>query len=441
MDITRRDGLRLAALLAGLGALPVGLGACGTEPGPQVSPADPGTLGLAAADVRRSDGSPADLPDVVASLHGLSGGLFGELARTPGNLVISPYSVVVALAMTLNGALGATAAEMRDVLGVEDVDRFNAGLNALTQHVEGLAGEVQLADGSRGELVLAAANQLFGQRDTTWRKPFLATLAREYGAGMRLVDYTANVEGARGLINSWTAEQTRERIPEIVPEGVLDGLTRLVLVNALYLKAPWSEPFEPELTTPAVFRTAAGARVEVPMMHRGLASTGFTSGPGWVGVRLPYAGDGLAMTILLPDDSAMPALIDRVSGGELPQMLAGHRPTGVLLTMPRWEFRTASPLREALVGLGMPTAFDRVEADFAGMTTDEELHVSAVLHEGFIAVNEEGTEAAAATAAVMAGTSMPVFEQTVVVDRPFLFVIHDLEHGTPLFLGRVDDPS
>ena len=443
MEITRREGLRLLAVLGGLAALPSGLAGCAGDetPGPAgPRPAEPGELEVVTSALSRGRGSAQALPAAAASVASLGAGLFGALRGQPGNLVLSPYSVAVALAMGLNGAAGETAAEMSRVLGADDLSRFNGGLNALTQYVEGLAGRVELSDGTSDDLVLAAANQLFGQRDTTWAEPFLDTLAREYGAGMRLVDYVADPEGARLLINGWTAEQTRDRIPEIVPEGVLDELARLVLVNALYLKAPWDVAFEPERTELRAFRTEDGRSLEVPTMMRGLDTAGYASGDGWEAVRIPYAGRRLAMTVVLPAAGALEDLSGAVAGGGLDAMLSAVRPAPVQLWLPTWEFRTQVGLVEALQGLGMRTAFDPARADFTGMTAEERLHVSAVLHEGFIAVDEAGTEAAAATGLVMAGTSAPVYTE-VVVDRPFLFVIHDVAHGTPLFLGRVVDPT
>jgi serpin B len=440
MDLTRRQSLQVLAALSAVLVSP-GLAACGTGSGRRRAPGGAGEVELVASDVTRSPGSPAAVPDAVASVSALGAGLYAALAATPGNLAFSPYSVTVALAMTLNGARGETAAQMRDVLHAPDLGRLNGGLGALDLHLEGLAGVTRRADGSRSEIALATANALFGQRDTTWQRPFLDALARSYGAGMRLVDYESATEAARALINAWTARQTHDRIPEIVPPGVLDALTRLVLVNALYFKAPWEEPFEPELTQRRSFDTGAGRPVEVDMMTAGLTSAGWGAGDGWQAVRLAYAGGTLAMTVVLPAEGRLDRLSATVAGGGLAGILAAPRPGGVMLSLPAWTFRTQAPLKDVLVGLGMSAAFDENAADFSGMTREARLCVSAVLHEAFVAVDEKGTEAAAATAVVMRETSAPLFEHEVVVDRPFLFVIHDVEHRTPLFVGRVTDPT
>ncbi|MDP3893313.1 serpin family protein, partial [Nocardioides sp.] len=222
-------------------------------------------------------------------------------------------------------------------------------------------------------------------------------------------------------------------------------LTRLVLVNALYLKAPWEEPFEESETGPRPFHLLDGSTVDVDTMTGQLALSRHGTGEGWEAVQLPYAGGELAMTVILPDEGRLADVEARVAAGELDQLLASLGPTMVDLTLPRWTFRSTSPLKDTLATVGMPTAFTD-DADFLGMTSPEtpsperDLLIKDVLHETFIAVDEEGTEAAAATAVVMGLTSAPTYEP-VVVDRSFLFVIHDVEHGTPLFLGRVTDPS
>jgi serpin B len=398
-------------------------------------------LELVTSDVGRSVGQQDAVPQVVAALHAFAGGLYGRLAVEPGNLVLSPYSVAVALGMTLAGAGGRTAAEMRAVLGVTSGARFHGGMNALTTDVEGLAGRQERADGSEAELALAGANQLYGQRGVGWERDFLHLLAREYGAGLRTVDYQNAHEQARSLINDWVAGRTQDRIPELIPAGVLDQMTRLVLVNALYLKAPWEVPFEKFLTAPMPFHREDGSSVDVDTMRQPTLDTTLTRGDGWRAARLPYAGRALAMTLVLPDPGRMREVETVLTAGGLGEVLTVGRPVALDVRLPRWTFRTQAPLNDVLQQLGMHDAFDPGTADFRPMTEEDvDLYVSAVLHEGFIAVDEEGTEAAAATAAVAMACSASVGEPFH-VDRPFLFAIHDVEHGTPLFLGRVNDPS
>jgi serine protease inhibitor len=368
--------------------------------------------------------------------------LFRAMTRQAGNLVCSPYSVAVALAMTRNGARGETADEMDRVLHAPPLEQLNAALNALTQHVEGLAHQRQRPDGSDASVTLDVANSLWGQRGVGWEPAFLDALARSYGAGMRLTDYLGDPEQARHDINLWTGDRTRGRIPELIGPGILNHLTRLVLVNAIYLKAPWATPFLKNGTQDAAFTRADGSHVTVPMMRSDdEAHIGYASGRGWQAVDVPYDPGGLAMAIVVPDQGQLDRVEQALDGAAVHNLLGAFQPTSVSLRLPRWTFRTQVMLNEVLIGLGMPTAFSEARADFRGMTTQQRLLIDAVVHEAFIAVDEQGTEAAAATAVVMRATSAVVPSVEVTVDRPFLFVLHDVETGTPLFIGRVSDPA
>jgi len=399
-----------------------------------------GTAGLATSRVVRTDADGTAVPAVVRALHGFSADLYRQLAQRPGNLVCSPYSVAVALAMTRNGARGTTATEMDRVMHALTLAELNSGLNALTQHLDSRAGVRQRADGSTAKVSLAAANSLWGQQGTTWEQAFLDRLASEYGTGVRLIDYAADADGARQAINAWTSEQTAGKIPDLVPAGALDRLTRLLVVNAIYLKAPWEEPFSSGQTQRAAFTRVDGSHVSVPMMSHVVKSGRHASGPGWQAVDLRYAGSQLAMAVVVPEQGQLADVQRGLDGAWLSRLLAELRPGAVALSLPRWSFRTRAGLGEQLAALGMPTAFTH-QADFAGMTAEEEVAIKAVLHEAFIAVDEEGTEAAAATAVTMGLTSSPPPPLRVSVDRPFMFVIHDVETATPLIVGRVDDPT
>jgi len=429
--LTRRDTLRLAALSSL--ALSGALSGCGS--GEEAVPVTDTTLDLASSDLARTPGLPAAIDDAVVGLHGFAGRLFGK-AAAEGNVVISPFSVAMALGMTVNGARGTTKSEMLDVLGVDDLARFNGGLNALTQELESLAGPVERTDGSKAEVALDSANSLWGQRGTAWVDAFLDELARDYGTGMRQVDFAAT-EAARTLINDWTAAQTHDKIQDLIPPGVLNALTRLVLVNAIYLKAPWEKPFDKALTKQAPFD---GGRVTVPMMTGIEVPATFREGDGWQAATFGYAGGSVAMTIVLPDDGRLGDIEAGLADAGLHAYLDGGEPTTLQVTLPKWTTRTSVGLAEVLAGLGMPTAFDDDRADFSGMTGQEQLCIGAVLHQGYLAVDEEGTEAAAATAVVMRVRGALMVD-SFVVDRPFLYVVHDTAHGTPLFLGRVVDPA
>ncbi|HVK29645.1 MAG TPA: serpin family protein [Nocardioides sp.] len=443
--IDRRDTLRLGLLTLALAGGAGGLAACsgdtdgGLKPAPDV---ELDGIELVSSDVERAAGDTTLVPRVVGGLRLFAGDLYRQLAAEPGNLVLSPYSVAVALGMTLVGAAGTTAAEMREVLHADVLgERWHKGLNAVTAGTDARAGERKRADGSKATIELATANQLFGQQGVGWEADFLDLLAKEYGAGLRAVDYETAPEAARTLINAWVEQQTHDRIVDLVPEGIIDPSTRLVLVNAIYLKAPWEQPFEKSLTATGDFHRLDGSTVSTDLMRRPDVAAGWVSGDGFRAVVLPYAGGELAMTVVLPDDGLFAAVEAELAKGAYGAVLAQRAtPAIVDLTLPRWTFRTAVPLKDALEAMGMPTAFGD-GADFTPMTDEDlDLVIAEVLHQGFIAVDEEGTEASAATAVVMAETAAPVPE-VLVVDRPFLFLIHDTEHGTPLFVGRVTDPT
>jgi serpin B len=432
--LSRRELLR-AGTVAGLAvAAPGLLVACSDKSSPPTPPAA-GGIRLVSSHVARSAADPASMGAGTDAALALAAGLYGQTVGAGGNLGLSPFSAAVALGMTVNGAAGVTRDQMLKVLAAADTGSLDDGLNALTAYVESLAGPV--ADVKGAEIALDSANQLFGQSGEQWEAPFLDGLARSYGAGLREVDFAKATEEARGAVNTWTADQTHDRIPEIVPEGMIDASTRLVLVNALYFKAPWATPFEPSATADAPFHLASGESATVPTMH---GDAGYSEGDGWRAAHLAYAGATLSMTVVLPDEGREHDLDELVSTGGLPDLLV---PAGgaVDLALPKWTFLAKAPLTDALTALGMASAFDADSADFSGMTKQDALFVSSVLQQVFIAVDEKGTEAAAATAVGMSATSAQADPPPpLVVDRPFVFVIHDVEHGTPLFLGKVVDP-
>jgi serpin B len=323
----------------------------------------------------------------------------------------------------------------------------------LERLLESRSGTRRRQDGSIAPLDLAVACSLWGQHDTRWNESFLRRLDETYAGELRRVDYVADAEGARVRINGWTSEQTHARIPELIGTGILDLDTRLVLVNAVYLKAPWEHPFRAAMTQPRRFTRRDGSTVQAPTMSLRIApddaSAGtrprYAQGDGWQAAELSYAGSELAMTVVLPERGRLEQVERAVAAGVLRRAVRALEPVPALeVRLPKWTFRTARSLKDPLSALGMPTAFDDRAADFGGMTDEDRLFISHVLHEAFVAVDEEGTEAAAATAVVMRRTSAgPPPPKPVVlhVDRPFFFVIHDVGSRTPVFVGRVDDPT
>ena len=381
--------------------------------------------------------SPADATAAAASIDAFGLDLLRALARGD-NTVVSPASIAIAVAMAQAGAAGETASQMNAVLHGAG-SGSGAGINALDQALAARNGTFTDAEGHDLTVALRVANTPFAQAGMTLEPSYLDALASRFGAGLRLVDYRRDPEAARNLINAWVKSQTEGRIPRLLAPGILDSLTRLVLVNAIYLKAPWQVPFDAELTGPSPFTLAGGSTVDVPTMAGGLQQLRYAEGSGWKAVELPYAGGSLAMTIVVPDDLA--AFVQHLDAAQFGQITGALAAREVELWLPRFAIRAETDLARTLSALGMPLAFDPQLADFSGITADERLYISAVVHQANISVDEKGTEAAAATAVAMAATAMPADSVMLRVDRPFLFAVRDAPTGAILFLGQVTDPG
>ena len=426
----------MTRFLAGLLALVLAAG-CGTAaPG---SPG-PGDIELAATNIPHLSGTPADASNAGAAVNAFGLDLYAAVAAADpdANLVISPASIAIALSMARAGARGQTAAEMDAVLRDLGTDEHAAWLAALDAALNSRTGTFRDRSGEEQQVTLRIVNAPFAQRGLTLEDPFLDALAERFGAGLRLVDYVAAAEDARRLINAWVADQTEDRIEELLAQGTIDDLTRLVLVNAIYLKAAWQTPFGEEATAPAPFTRLDGSTVDVPMMQGGGALP-YAAGDGWRAVELPYVGGNLAMLVIVPDDLA--AFEPAFDEAALDAIVSGLGSREVILGMPKFGTESQLELNDVLAAMGMPTAFDEVAADFSGITTEERLFIGAVVHQANIDVDEKGTEAAAATAVVMQATAAPHDTVTLTVDRPFLFALRDTDTGAVLFLGRVADPS
>ena len=353
------------------------------------------------------------------------------------NLVFSPASIALALAMTSAGAKGTTLAEIDEVLHITDPTGIHRSMNGLSAHFDSLnQTRDNTLEGGEGtsSVQLSIANSLWGQSGLRFQQAFLDLLAAEYGAGMELVDYLTDPEAARAAINDWVGEQTRERIPELLAEGTITTDSRLTLVNAIYLKANWLDEFDVDATTDETFTTGAGKSVQVKMMHRE-SELAYAEGADWQAVDVPYVFNGLSFTAVMAATADTPP----PTSSEVTAGLARRR---VQLGLPKFDIETATQLGQVLMGLGMEVPFTDA-ADFSGMTTEEQLRISDVIHQANITVDEKGTEAAAATAVVMAATGAPVDEEPVELtfDRPFTFWLRDSETGTVVFVGRVNDPS
>jgi serpin B len=386
------------------------------------------------------DVSESEMRAVAEGNNGFALDLYQRLVEEHSgeNLFYSPYSISLALAMAYAGAQGETAEQMAETLHYAlPQDRlhpaFNALDQALTSRGEGAAGKDD--EGFR----LNIANAMWGQENYGFRDAYLDRLARNYGAGLRVLDFANAPEKARAQINDWVSEETEGKIEELIARGSITPLTRLVLTNAIYFNAAWAEPFSESQTAEGPFRLLDGDEVTVPMMRQ-TTSLGYAEGADYRAVELPYDGRELSMVLVVPDKGGFEGFERALDSQRLPAIIEEIAYRQVALTMPTFEFEAGFGLNGALKALGMPIAFSD-EADFSGMTGSKDLFISDVVHKAFVSVDEEGTEAAAATAVEMAESAMPEEPIEVTVDRPFVFVIRDIETGTVLFVGRVVDPS
>jgi len=380
----------------------------------------------------------ADPTAAAAAVNGFAADLYEQLAaaQPDRNLVFSPASIAIALAMTSAGAKGATLAEMDGVLHITDLAGIHRSMNGLAAAFDACEQSKDLAvEGGEGtqSVKVHIANSLWAQRDLTVAAPFLDLLAAEYGAGLETVDFRADNEGARRAINAWVAGATEDRIPELLAQGALTPDTLLTLVNAVYLKASWAEELFPAQTTGEDFTTSDGRTVTAMMMHTG-GERPYASGDGWQATSLAYAFGDLDMVFAVGDTptTTLP------SGDQLFPQLATNR---VILSFPRFDTSSSFGLGDTLAAMGMATPFSE-RADFSDITADAPLFISDVVHKANITVDEKGTEAAAATAVMMAGTAAPVDPPAeVVLDRPFTFWIRHIATGAILFMGRVNAPT
>jgi serpin B len=401
----------------------------------------------AAAEVLKSDKERITSPNVSPSEQALlvegnsafAFKLYQELKEKDGNLFYSPYSISLALAMAYAGARGETAQQMADTLQfLLEQDKLHPAFNWLDAELasrgEGAAGN------AGGKFRLNIVNDIWGQKDYEFLPAFLNVLAENYGAGLRLLDFINETEQSRVAINKWVSDQTEGRIENLIPPGAINELTRLVLTNAIYFNAAWEYPFNDKVTANGPFYLLDGGQVTVPMMRQ-TESFGYAEGEGYQAVELPYDGDELSMVILLPASGNFEAFEAELQAQQVNDIIKGLQPTEVTLTMPKFEFDSEFSLKDTLADMGMPDAFSPEDADFSGMTGNRELFISDVVHKAFVAVDEAGTEAAAATAVIVGTTSVPESPVEVTIDHPFIFLIRDIETGAILFVGRVLNPA
>jgi serpin B len=378
--------------------------------------------------------NPTDLATLVDGNNVFALNVYQALKGSDNNLFYSPYSISLALAMTYAGARGNTAQQMASTLHYTlPQERLHPAFNSLDAELS------QRGQGAKGKddkgFRLNIVNAIWGQKGYQFLPAFLDTLAENYGAGLRVMDFKGAPEPSRVTINNWVSDQTEGRIKNLIPPGAIDALTRLVLTNAIYFNAAWQFPFKKEATKDGPFHLLDGRQVTAPMM-RETELLRYAEGNGYQAVELPYDGRELSMLILLPGTGQFGAFDKSLDANQLKAITKNLATKRIALTMPRFEFTSELSLKKTLSDMGMPVAFTG-SADFSGMTGKPELSISDVFHKAFVSVDEEGTEAAAATAVIMAATAMPGAPVEVTIDSPFIFLIRDNQTGSILFIGRV----
>ena len=382
--------------------------------------------------------------------------LHRQLATGNENLCASPFSIESALGMTFAGADGDTRTQMARALHFpNDASTVAASFSSLQHSLEEMSAKTaELVKkssefgGPSEPITLNIANRLFAQKDYEFRQDFLSLVKQYYGAAFEPLDFVVDPKAATQHINKWVADQTRDKIRDLIPEDALNKLTRLVLANALYLKAPWADAFSEKTTQPELFHVRGGTPVNVPTMRK-TTRFGYAKREGFVAISVPYVGDDLQFLVLLPDEiGGLRALESKLTADVLAQCTKLEA-REVDLHLPKFKLEPPTiALAEKLQALGMKSAFDipQGSANFDKMAPrkpNDYLYISNVFHKTFIAVDEKGTEAAAATAVVMMrATAMrpkpPPIE--VKVDRPFVYAVQHVPSGSCLFLGRVTDP-
>ena len=359
---------------------------------------------------------------------------------TDKNVVYSPLSASIALSMTYAGARGQTATEFAELLSAGmPADTYHAGVNRLIRELASRAQDGKDSAGNPRKIELNIADAVYLDKQLNVGAEFLNELARNYDTGVHREDFRHAFEDSRMHINDWVAGETHDKIQNLLPQGALNDMTRLVLVNALYFYGSWLNTFNPMATSPADFHTLADQTVSVPTMVR-QGGLRYSTGADFAAVQLPYVGDHLSMLVVVPNDGKFESVRKAVTSDWLKSVIDAGAQRTVRLALPKFKMTVgAFSLSDSLEAMGLETAFSD-KADFTGISSDEPLQISSVVQKAFISVDENGTEAAAATAVTVGTTSAPVDIVELNVDRPFLFFIRD-DSAAVLFSGQVVDPS
>lgn len=368
--------------------------------------------------------------ETVQGNNGFAFGIFEQIEKEGENVFFSPYSISSALAMTYTGAEGTTQKEMQKVFGFSENKKAQAkDYHLLNKHLDTLSDK---------KVELNVANSLWCQEDFNFLENFLNINKKYYQAGIKKVDFKNNHPGARKQINQWVEQNTDNKIKDLIQEDMLSPSVRLVLANAIYFKGMWEYPFDKSKTRPETFYMSEDHRKKIPFMHGSVSVNYYEDELAQV-IELPYAGEDLSMMILLPQEVSgihkLQSKLDECLYREYQESMFSKK---VEVWFPKFKVETQYNLNDPLMNLGMKSAFSK-GADFSGMTGEKELFISDVAHKAFVEVSEEGTEAAAATGAVMSKTSL-VKKVEFKADHPFIYLIKDNRTGAILFMGRMNEP-
>lgn len=395
-------------------------------PSPETPAVDPVVSASAKPRLGALSFETARVPQLVDGNTNLAFDLYRRLFDGQTNLVYAPHGLSASLAMTYAGARDQTEAQMAEALHFDmPSSQLHPAFNALDQ---------ALTDQEQAQLHIT--NALWGSQQS-YLEPFLDTLAENYGAGIRLVDFGAS-EQARQTINQWVGDETKDRIPELLPPGAIQGNTDLVLTNAVSFKAGWAQAFNTVNTQDEAFTLLDGQRVSIPMMD-GFFELPYTQVGGVKAIDLPYKGEAFSMLFLLPEANSFETTLESLDSGTLNTILDAMARTSVQVSLPKFQFDSVVKMKNPLIALGMVDAFG--DANFSGIDGSRELFIDDVYHQAFISVDEAGTEAAAGSAIEMSRKGFPVADMVFKADHPFIFLIRDTKSGAVLFLGHVLNPD
>ena len=377
---------------------------------------------------------------VVAGNNEFAFELYSKLRSSEGNLFFSPYSISTALALAYSGARGETETEMATVLHLPTTTKDTIGQMRFHSTFGTIIKDLN-SRGEKGGYELSAANALWGQKGYGFLEEYLELIENNYGGKLNEVDFVRAAETTRKTINKWVEQKTNNKITNLIPQGVLDSMTRMVLTNAIYFKGNWARQFKKDMTEDAPFTLVDGEKVDAAMMNQ-TAEFGYLETDSFQGLELPYVDDELSMIIMLPKEiDGLEEFEKTLTVENLSNWLSKLHKREVVVSVPKFKMTSQFGLASVLKSMGMTDAFSS-NANFSGINGKRDLFISAVIHKAYVDVNEEGTEAAAATAVTMKLTSVmpsriPVFR----ADHPFLFLIRDNHSGSILFIGRVMNPK